>query len=341
MVDISTTTLFIWFVRIALPAVFLLLWYRAQPKEAAGAVKRKWKDTGPTGNCLTREELLDVRKAVKKAGVPDSLATVKMVDEEKAPKSKERGGGGVIRRGAPNKESRGGRDKGAPRPAKTKNGAGNGEAAAANLNEEERTHLESLVNHVAFNRKEQQENTPNFGAKYPVKKVPAEPLTEMAKANHEAQMVLKGTVIPSLGAREKSADVAKDLFKKLTDESVEVEEDTFSLMIEACLNGGDLKSASDFLMKMETAGFCPESRLLDKVMDLYSYHKVGGERAHDWASEAAADLASGVKNWESTEWAAESTPNMPTPTMPEIAPSPSGDGGPVATFNFDAYSDDE
>jgi len=44
-------------------------------------------------------------------------------------------------------------------------------------------------------------------------------------------------------------------------------------MIEGCVLAGDLKSASDFLMKMETSGFCPESDLLDKVMDLYSQQK--------------------------------------------------------------------
>merc|ERR1719158_343154 len=44
-------------------------------------------------------------------------------------------------------------------------------------------------------------------------------------------------------------------------------------MIEACIRGGDLPGISDFLQKMEAAGFCPPSNLLDKVMDLYAWQK--------------------------------------------------------------------
>merc|ERR1740121_3078519 len=45
-------------------------------------------------------------------------------------------------------------------------------------------------------------------------------------------------------------------------------------MIDACVLAKDLKAASDFLMKMETYGYNPDSDLLDRVMDLYSQQKL-------------------------------------------------------------------
>jgi len=71
----------------------------------------------------------------------------------------------------------------------------------------------------------------------------------------------------------KRADVARDVYEKLQASKVEITEPSFTLMIEACVLAKDLKSGSDFLMKMETSGYCPNSELLDKVMDLYSQQK--------------------------------------------------------------------
>merc|ERR1740139_1037112 len=45
-------------------------------------------------------------------------------------------------------------------------------------------------------------------------------------------------------------------------------------MIDSCVLANDLKSASDFLMKMEASGHSPDTKLLDKVMELYSQQKV-------------------------------------------------------------------
>jgi pentatricopeptide repeat protein len=95
-----------------------------------------------------------------------------------------------------------------------------------------------------------------------------------AKLNTEAQASLKGLVNPKFSL--KCPAVAKDLYNHLQKENVQPSEGTYSLMVEACVNACDLKSASDFLMKMEAGGFCPKSELLDKVMDLYSE-----SRGHD------------------------------------------------------------
>jgi len=95
---------------------------------------------------------------------------------------------------------------------------------------------------------------------------------EAAEANAEAQLVLRGIVNQKLGLR--CSDVAKDLYKQLVGSQIHVAESTFSLVIEACINASDLKGASDILLKMEAAGHCPDSDLLDKVMDLYSKDKV-------------------------------------------------------------------
>jgi len=90
------------------------------------------------------------------------------------------------------------------------------------------------------------------------------------KANADAQLVLKGVIGASdNGINLTRGDVAGDLYKQLTEAQVEISAQTFTLMIEACACVQDLKGASDFLMRMETAGFTPESALLDKVMDMY------------------------------------------------------------------------
>jgi len=81
-------------------------------------------------------------------------------------------------------------------------------------------------------------------------------------------MVVKGVINGKIGL--KRSDIAQDLYQQLVDSQVRISEATFSLMVQACINAGDLKGASGFLMKMELAGLSPDSDLLDKVMDLYA-----------------------------------------------------------------------
>merc|ERR1719277_527903 len=97
-------------------------------------------------------------------------------------------------------------------------------------------------------------------------------------------MVLKG--VTNRKIQIKCPEIAKNLHQQLLDSQVKTSEATFSLMVEVCVNGADLKGASDFLMKMESAGYSADSELLDKVMDLYSESWSGGGAAGDSASTA-------------------------------------------------------
>jgi len=163
---------------------------------------------------------------------------------------------------------------------------------------EERMYAESLLNYVAFNRKEQQRIfLPDKAGIPPPPPPKARPLTQdvahvmgadsghtlgngkptmpedvVQKANADAQLVLRGAL------NLKCANVAKDIHEQLTETKVKISESTFMLMVEVCVLAHDLKSASDFLMKMETSGYCPESHLLDKVMELYSQQKAEREQ---------------------------------------------------------------
>ncbi|CAE7207874.1 CWC27, partial [Symbiodinium sp. KB8] len=144
---------------------------------------------------------------------------------------------------------------------------------------EEKMNLESFLNYVAFNKKTQDKDNQVLD----LSEASAE------RANAEAQMVLRG----SMGF--KRVDVAKDLFAQLDAASVEVFATTFTLMIEACVVARDLKSASDFLMKMEASGHSPNSELLDKVLDLYSNQKAQKDvsklkEPHDEGVDAEFDM---------------------------------------------------
>eukprot|EP00434_Breviolum_minutum_P038946 symbB.v1.2.034559.t1/scaffold4485.1/size39082/1 len=67
--------------------------------------------------------------------------------------------------------------------------------------------------------------------------------------------------------------IFQELYDQLAAANVDIFSATFSLMIEASVLAKDLKTSSDFLMKMESAGHSPSSELLDKVLDLYSNQK--------------------------------------------------------------------
>eukprot|EP00811_Abedinium_folium_P000731 NODE_1066_length_2624_cov_4.631958.p2 GENE.NODE_1066_length_2624_cov_4.631958~~NODE_1066_length_2624_cov_4.631958.p2 ORF type:complete len:510 (-),score=177.78 NODE_1066_length_2624_cov_4.631958:815-2344(-) len=186
----------------------------------------------------------------------------------------------------------------------------NADAAEVNNGQDDKMHLESLLNYVAFNRKEQLRTfiLEEEGAAPPPPPPPlrtsgsgAAPAIASAeaseKANDEAQMVLRGAI-----SFKPSQNLANNLYEQLIDSKVEISETTFTLMIESCILARDLKSSSDFLMKMEASGYCLEAEMLDKVMELYSQEKVARdndqleakalEEVHDAdAAELAANLA--------------------------------------------------
>mmetsp|Transcript_70928 Transcript_70928/g.154096 ORF Transcript_70928/g.154096 Transcript_70928/m.154096 type:complete len:522 (-) Transcript_70928:267-1832(-) len=321
-------TALIWTLRIALPIILFCIYFTLQSSKDE-------QYPGPTKNQHDRKKMLIMREApnVTEAEVPECLANIELVDEKRAPqlfaaaprRREERSGG---RRSA-GSGSAGGeeRDRSLAKPREMKEGRERKDKESRRSEKppvvevqslfetepkpvpaapsppspsEEKMHLESLLNYVAFNRKEQQRTflqdsgapppPPPKTKKFEVKPTEPEaaPVEAAAKdttgedmkkfeadivgataekANAEAQMVLSGAI------KFKRADVAKNLYQQLFDSQVELTERTFTLMIEACVLARDLKSASDILMKMEVSGHCPDTELLDKVMDLYSEKK--------------------------------------------------------------------
>lgn len=284
------STALVWTLRIVLPIILFCIYFKLQaPKD---------ENSGPTDNVHERATLLAHRKKSHGAAPHESMKNITLKDQVEAPELfAGRGGKGGRRnkeessRDAPGRERRGKGEKDGQKTETEQEGALVEETTtSANLenlepNEsEDRMHLESLLNYVAFTRKEQQRTflpqpdsvppPPPPPKKDSANGTPSSPIIggTADKANSEAQMVLRG----ALGL--KRSDVAKYLYEQLQEAHVETSESTFDLMINVCLTAQDLKGASDFLMKMETAGFLPHSDLLDKVMELYSVQKSAREQ---------------------------------------------------------------
>lgn len=280
----------IWVIRAVLPIIFFFVWFRLQ------SPKGSWWP-GPTAHKHPRELLLAVRKVVQEEAVPNSLLTLRLVDETANPSLF---GGARARGGNSAKAAVDKRDKKLPREKKRQSSAEDicSESQEVLISDEERMYIESLLNYIAFNRKEQKRVfLPDATCTPPPPPLKVQPPTEpieagspeAMKANLEAQMVLHGVLSAKLGI--KRSDVAKDLHRQISDSNVEISERTFSLMVEVCIHAEDLKGASDFLLKMESAGHCPDSDLLDKVMDLYSRRKT--EKAND-AKDTSDEAPAGV-----------------------------------------------
>jgi len=138
---------------------------------------------------------------------------------------------------------------------------------------ERKMHMESLVNFVAFQRREPQRVfLPQVAPPPPPRVVvnaDAKASATVVRANLEAQVVLKGAMrLVSCGA-----SVARGLHAQFTEQNIDITQRTFGLMVEAGVHAHDLPAASDFLMKMETAGHTPGDELLDKVMELFLFNK--------------------------------------------------------------------
>jgi len=327
----EVATVLVWVLRVVLPIVLFWIYFKLQlPKDGESAY------AGSTKHVHARSKLLDYRKNGFDGGPPLSMENVRLVSEAQAPAlfatSTRRGGGR-------NKEKR------EPRKADkeaTKDDEGDGiadavvreggEATTGNIPEpgsDDKMHLESLLNYVAFNRKEQQRTfivdetgvpppppPPPKKATVPAATPAAEGViggdsaTKSAstsggaglsvspiaaeKANAEAQMVLKGAI------EFQRADVVRDLYEQLVESEVEISEGTFTLMIKASTLAEDLKTASDLLAKMEASGHCPDSELLDKVMDLYSSHKKRGATIAESTSpsKGVTPLSSGAQMFQ-------------------------------------------
>lgn len=280
-----------------MPIILFCIYFKLQaPKD-----EQSYSYPGPTKHQYSRGKILSRRKYVDLEEKPETLSNLCLKSQGQAPElfvSTGRpgrggggGGGGGKRDERPPRAERGDRgdrgERGDKRGSdRQKKGDKKEEKEEVPVAEafsvsEEKMHLESLLNYVAFNKRAVQRTfLPEEGTAPPPPpkrlrpghqpKPPGDDDVSGAtaeKANAEAQMVLRGAM------SFKSATVAKDLYDQLMDSQVEITERTFTLMIEGCVLASDLKSASDFLMKMETSGYCPESELLDKVMDLYSQQK--------------------------------------------------------------------
>jgi len=90
---------------------------------------------------------------------------------------------------------------------------------------------------------------------------------QVIKVNEDAQMVLKGAL------KFGRVEVANQLYDQLTNQNIDIAFETYDLFVRICVKGNALQRASDYLIKMESAGHCPDASLLDEVMELYTQHK--------------------------------------------------------------------
>lgn len=276
------TSALIWTLRIVLPIILSCIFFKWQSSKE----DQTFVESSANKNKISRGKLLAHRQAVDTGTVPDELATLTRKTQAEAPQlfrgpEKGRGKGGGKRNREPKEDRGSGKEPKEPReqrrardaPDKVRSSKKEDKTAiSGNVNSEEMAHgpsaqgaaqmkeseekmnLESFLNYVAFN-----------------KKAPVQTLdlsdASADKANAEAQMVLRGAL------NFKRVDVAKELYDQLAAANVDIFSATFSLMIEASVLAKDLKTSSDFLMKMESSGHSPSSELLDKVLDLYSNQK--------------------------------------------------------------------
>lgn len=367
-------TALIWTLRIVLPIIVFCIFIKLNSPKADRAT------LVPGKNSHNRARMLAHRKAVLslQEPAPAEIKDVTMQEHksEVRPSRQSPGkGGGKGGRGSGGGQGR--KERKEPRESKEARKETRAEEVLMNANqdpesrtpaqaaavqvaaEEEKLHLESLLNYVAFNRKEQQRTfildsedapppPPPPKAKLPEEIAeatdPVQPTKSAAeKANEEAQMVLLGAIT------FKRVDVAKDIYNQLSSSKLAIFERTFKLIVEAAVLAQDLKAASDFLMKMEAAGFTPESHLLDKVMDLYTQHKSKREQKLQEARATSSSLLPAVFTVPEGPRAKLSSqapvfvpmgipPPPPKPAAPAAASSPTA---PVADSKAEAAGTDE
>jgi len=304
----------VWLLRILLPVLLFALWYRSQAP------------AGPGKYCYPKDLVLAARRPADDAceDAPECLQGLRLVDEATAqrllggPPARVGGAGaGGGRRDSRGSRQRPGADRGRQPadgrrpsddpllslvdcPTEEPETPAAAEAAAtprgaAALSPEERRQHEALLAFVAIaGRRGRQQRSFLHDAERPPPPPPRPPVQrlggaeapaeEVRRANAEAQTVLRGLLNAKVGL--KSADVPKNLYQHLVESQVALDANTFTLLVEGSAGAGDLQTASDFLMKMEAAGHCASSELLDLVMDLYAD---GGSRPAGATSAEAID----------------------------------------------------
>eukprot|EP00929_Paragymnodinium_shiwhaense_P006935 TRINITY_DN110894_c0_g1_i1.p1 TRINITY_DN110894_c0_g1~~TRINITY_DN110894_c0_g1_i1.p1 ORF type:complete len:465 (+),score=114.78 TRINITY_DN110894_c0_g1_i1:133-1527(+) len=294
------STALIWGLRIILPIVLFCIYFKLQ--DTSTSESKAAAQAGPSGNQISRSRLLALRAPAEGTSAPPVVKGIRLVGAEEAPhlfvdgRRKRRDQAGDAERGD-RKERRDKRERGGKRPDRVErsnsDGAGVVEMTAPppvvqpevevevkpslpELSpEEEKMHLESLINYMALQKKAQEGPQQSANAAEPAPEEPSSPPQDAAApdassaevANAEAQTVLIGAI------KYKRVDVARKLFEQLTSKKVTIDGKTFDLMIESCLAAGDLPTVSDLLQKMEESGHAPSSEVLDKAMKLYNEHK--------------------------------------------------------------------
>eukprot|EP00929_Paragymnodinium_shiwhaense_P083503 TRINITY_DN44548_c0_g1_i1.p1 TRINITY_DN44548_c0_g1~~TRINITY_DN44548_c0_g1_i1.p1 ORF type:complete len:445 (+),score=112.67 TRINITY_DN44548_c0_g1_i1:171-1505(+) len=325
--DQSVTTYLIWVIRVVVPIILFVIWFKSQTKED--------DESGPA---YDRDELVAVRQAAGLSWTleaPATLRSLKLMEETELQKLGFTGAGGAQagargRRDGPGGGGKGGKQKGSGKGGIERAGSGGIEMAspapkreepksaaaapsqpeASLMSDEERQSLESMLTWVAFRHKDRPQRyylpdkelgcpppVPKRGVGHPTMSLPSPAPEACEKANAEAQAVLKGLNLPQLGLQ--SASIAQAMYRKLTEDQVQIAEATFLLMMDACVNARDLKAASEFLIQMEACGYTPNSALLDKVMDLYTDGGGGdgGAKVLPGGGDASApDVADGSDN---------------------------------------------
>lgn len=273
----------IWLVRVMLPIVLFWIWYRSQLKE-------------PDGNSYSRKEVLAARVPVDSHDPPAGLCGIRLVADTQVQKmfglpatrqgppgrrDSDRGKGGGKRGGGK------GRGGGTTLSAFAAQCQDSGEKdKVASISDEERAQVASLLNLAAFSFKDQPKRIflleegrqppppgreSGVGGARPSGLRGEADSVEAMRANTEAQVVLKALANPKIGAS--SSDVPRLVVQRLEAAGFAPSETTFSLLVQSCVSANDLRSASEFLMQMESAGHSAEHELLDKVMDLYSQNR--------------------------------------------------------------------
>jgi len=333
---LDLTTLLIWTLRIVLPILFFAIYFRLQ-----APAKQEKTYAGPTTNVHARDTLLLLRKAIQGTEAPESMKNIVMKDQTEAPHlfAGTRAPRADRTRRPVDDPTRVPKERREKKEKKEEKEEPTAEAVALS---EEKMHLESLLNYVAFNRQDHQRTHLGGPSSSPPEKAEVDAAVDAAmsvasgkitgataeKANDEAQMVLRGAI----GLMR--PDVAQNLYDQLIEARVDISETTFELMIDVCLCSKDLKGASDLLLKMENAGYTPNSQMLDKVLDLYSKQEKDKSIVEQAGEDAPADASlDEVPNEVVPETAEKSTAEVP---VEYIMSSPSM----VPTFNWDAIESD-
>lgn len=300
MDSMELATAFIWTLRILLPVILFCIYFKLQSKDEQDS-KGRYEREKSQGPSYTRDQMVRARNATTGGEVPKEFENITLVDQTRAPKLFAEGGRGRQRNDGGRRE-RADRGKDSGRRSRKEENR-DAEALVEQVQdsheaepdapvfepEQEKMHMESLLNYVAFNQREQRRVflPDSVGAPPPPPPRQAPQTLEQAdaeKANSEAQIVLRGAMAVA------RAEVVGILHEKLSEQHVEISEPTYTLMIEACILARDLKQASDFLLKMENASYNPDSGLLDKVMNLYSEQKIQKEKEKAQEAQNAAQM---------------------------------------------------